>query len=86
MIFHNILIGIVNLLRDEVAHLVIALTKDTTCSIGQVVSRTIFETCTSCLVLLVRRTIKLRVPRIPVGGVVDLVSQHITRIVTEVVG
>ena len=77
---------IVDILRDEVAHLVIALTEDTACSTGQVISRTVFITSTSCLVLLMCSTFILRVPGIPVGGVVDLIGQHITRIMTEVVG
>ena len=76
----------IDILRDDVAHLVIALTEDTTRSTGQVVSRTIFITCTSCLVLLMLCTFILRIPRIPVRWVVDPIGQHITGIVTKVIG
>ena len=85
MASYDILIGVVNILRDEVAHLIIALSEDaTTRFTDQTVSRAIFITSTSRLVLGMRVTVKLRIPGIP-NCWVDPVGQHITGIMSDVV-
>ena len=86
MASYDILIGVVNILRDEVAHLIIALSENaTTRFTDQTVSRAIFITSTSRLVLGMRVTVKLRIPGIPNCWVVDPVGQHITGIMSDVV-
>ena len=88
MIGNNVLIRVIDLLRDQVAHLVITLAEDATRSTTQVVGRSVFITIHLIIFLFLfcSSAIKLSVPGIPIRWVVDPVGQHITRVMTQVVG
>ena len=77
----------VNTLCDEVAYLILTLSEHTTSAgVLQMIGRTVFIACTSCLVLFCSSARSLGVPCIPVCRVVHLICKHITRIVAHVVG
>ena len=87
------LIFIVNIPRDKVAYLIFTLSEDTTRTAGlQAISRSVFETCTTrlvlfmCFLIIIAVITLLCVPCIPIFRVVHPVGQHKACIVTHVVG
>ena len=83
----NTLIGIINILGDDVTYDVVILTEHAIC-LGRI-GRTVFVSALSRiirLILLMRCTVDIRVPGVPLTGVVDGVGQHVARIVADIVG
>ena len=88
MILVHRLVGGVNVLSDKVAYFIFTLSEDTTCSTNQVIGRSVFITCQLIIFLFLfcSSALKLSVPSIPIRWVIHPVSQHVARVMTEVVG
>ena len=86
MVRHDSLISVVNILGYDVAFAVITLSEHTASIAYQVVGWTVLIARIGGLLLVVPFTFMLGVPGIPLGGVIDLVGQDITRVMTKVIG
>ena len=87
VVFLNSLVGVINILGDDVTYDVVILTEHATC-LGRI-GRTVFVSAICRivrLILLMRCTVDIRVPGVPLTGVVDGVGQHVARIVADIVG
>ena len=93
MVFHNILIGFINILGDDVAYDVVILTVQATC-LGRIGGTVLiiglydrrFAVAVSVNLTFQRRAGLRRVPGVPLTGVVDGVGQHVACVVADIVG